>query len=949
MQSSQRSASGADRDAPRSQTPEHDALRHFRGDAVEGAVMRSSIRGRLFGDDGPPLPRIGPLVLHKLVGRGGMGVVFAAYDRRLRREVAVKLIALDRRPEAAGILDEARAIAAIDHENVVRVFSAGRCSIPGEEHPRVYIAMERVRGQTLRRWVTRHSPSHQAIIDAYCQAARGLGAAHRAGITHGDFKPDNAMIDEDGRVRAMDFGLAVRREPVTFADAVTTTSERIAEVAGTPGYMAPELYAGDRPDPRSDQWALCASLYEALVGVLPDRVPDERLQRRHETRAGLELRVAAVLWHGLGPDPRQRYPTMDALADALVSTRPRNRGIVVVGALALLGLGALALPGGATRCEDAARMASTWGDTQRAALRHAVADSGIDPAISQPDAIIGALDEYADELSRAMTAECAADEPGAHEAPAVDLRRGCLERHRRSFAAIVDGLQDPSAHRLANVRAAIDRLPDPPQCLQANELARWMPRDPALAREVEHVRDDLAAAAVAAELGERGTAPFFALRQRARALDHAPLVAEVEVEMARHEKVMGDPALAAGMLEHAHAIAVEHGMDALAASGAIERALLAVLVDGDVDSAKRWLRAAESAATAADDVTAEARLLDVEYEIAIAENHLDLAVDLAHRSLERAETRCPDGCVDTIVALHELAQASWYLGRLGEALQHGDRARTLSIERLGALHELTLELAQLRANVLAELGDNAEAATQLEQLIATRIVTAAPASPLVVSTRFALASALSGLPERVRDAEHEYERVIADAERAGNDHFVGMATAALGSIYFRRGEHVRALEADRRAIEILQRVHGPEHPQIATLLNNHGVHLAEVGDIAGALAASQRGWAIWKAATPEQSPQDAAFLHGIGARLLALGRAPEAIPLLEQALAATRVDPITGPGIAARAVLVDALVMTGRTDDARALLVESQRRCAALQGERRVAAKCELLERTALD
>lgn len=947
MRSSQPSVSSAERDTERSPTPEHDALRRFRGDAVEGAVMRSAIRGRLFGDEGPPLPRIGPLVLRKLLGRGGMGVVFSAYDRRLGREVAVKLISLDRRPEAASILDEARAIAAIDHENVVRVFSAGRCWIPGEEQPRVYITMERVRGQTLRRWVSRGSPSQRAIVDAYCQAARGLGAAHRAGITHGDFKPDNAMIDVDGRVRAMDFGLAVRREPITMVDAVTTASDRVPEIAGTPAYMAPELFDGHRPDPRSDQWALCASLYEALVGVPPDRVPPAR---RLEVRPPLERRVAAVLRQGLGTDPRWRYPTMDALADALISTRPRSRGmVVVVGTLAVLGVGALALPGGTTPCSDAGGMASTWGDTQRSVLRRAVSDAGLDPTISQPDAIVAALDEYADELSRAMTAECAADEPGAIEAAASGVRRGCLERQRRAFAAIVDGLEDADAHRLANARAAIDRLPDPPQCLQEDAQARWMPRDPALAREVERVREDLAAAAVSAELGEHGTAPFLALRQRAESLGHAPLVAEVELEMARHEKVMGDPGLAAGMLENAHAIAVEHGMDALAASGAIERALLAVHLDGDVDAAKRWLRAGESAAAAAKDESAESRVLAVQYEIAIAENHLDLAVDVARRALERAELRCPDGCVDTIGALHELAQASWYLGRLDEALQHGDRARRLSTERLGPLHELTLELVQLDANVLAELGDNVAAATQLEQLLAMRVVTAAPDSPLVVSTRFALAKALSGVPDRAADAEREYARVIAAAEGARLDHFVGMANAAVASLYFRRGEHARALEADRRAIEILQRVHGPEYPQLATLLNNHGVHLAEVGDLAGALAASQRGWAIWKAATPDPSPQDAAFLHGIGARLVALGRPHEAIEPLEQALAATRVGPITGPGIAARAVLVDALVMTGRTEDARALLRESQRLCAVLEAERATAAKCGLLERTALD
>lgn len=893
--------------------------------------MHGNIRGRLFGGDAPPLPEIGPLILRKQLGRGGMGVVFLADDRRLRREVAVKLISLARRPGAVGILEEARAIAAIDHENVVRVFSAGRCAVPGEEQPRVYIAMERIHGRTLRRWVTQDSPSAAAIVDAFRQAARGLGAAHRVGITHGDFKPDNAMIDAGGWVRAMDFGLAVRREPTTDDGLGTRDTTGPVALAGSPGYLAPELLRGQAPDPRSDQWALCASLCEALVGVLPSRHLEASLARRLASLPGIERRQIGALRRGLAEDPCARFPTMDALVDALAPARRRRPVMAAVGAAGLALLAIVAWPS-RDACDATAVLDGAWGPQRRAEVRHALLASGIDAALSQPDAVLDAIDDYAADLSAQLRAICVAEGE-------LDGRAACLERGRRGLDAVVRSLGALDPRGIANARDAIDRLPSTASC--EGERPWPIPQDPGLARAVLRVRADLAGAAAAAYLGG-GTAALLELWEQARALDHPPLLAEVEVELARHEAVLGDAAQAAARLERGHAIAVEHGMDALAAEAAIARAISEAQF-GSVEVSGRWLRAAEAAAAAAELDVAH-RLLEVRFELALAGNHLDEAQAVAEQQRVDADERCPDGCVATVLAWHELAQVAWLLGRTDDALQLAERGRAVAERVLGPMHDSTLALAQLRADVLVELGEGERAAAVLAEILEIRGLAAAPGSASMIATRFALAQAYRILPDRGADAEAAYAQVIDDATRVGDAHFVGMAEAELATIHHRRRDSPRALAADRRAIDHFVRAHGEAYPQLATVYNNHGIHLAAAGDPEGALAAARHGWALWKASMPEPSPQDAAFLANIGRQSIALGRPHEAIEPLERALAVTDDGPATLPGIRARAAMVDALLATGRGAEARALLERTRARCAALPPERAAAAGCGALD-----
>ena len=192
---------------------------------------------------------VGRFIVRDELGSGGMGVVVSALDPALDRVVAIKVL----RPESldadarARLAREARAMAKIRHPNVITVYEADTVD------DRMYIAMEYIEGGTLRDWQQARPRPWRAVVDHYILAARGLEAAHTAGLVHRDFKPENVLVGRDGRLCVTDFGL------------VGEHGER-ASAIGTPLYMAPEQHGGEAIDARADQFSLCVALYEAMYG-----------------------------------------------------------------------------------------------------------------------------------------------------------------------------------------------------------------------------------------------------------------------------------------------------------------------------------------------------------------------------------------------------------------------------------------------------------------------------------------------------------------------------------------------------------------------------------------------------------------------------------------------------------------------------------------------------------
>lgn len=204
------------------------------------------------------------------IGSGGMGAVFKAEDTKLRREVALKILPDD----LAGNIDrldrfqrEARAVAALNHPNIVTLFSV-------EEHSgRHFITMELVKGQPLDRVMPRNGFSTKEFLELAVPMADAVAAAHQQGITHRDLKPGNIMIDASGRVKVIDFGLAKAAAPEistgTQAGEATEAVTMEGRVLGTPAYMSPEQVEGKAVDHRSDIFALGILFHEMLTGDRP--------------------------------------------------------------------------------------------------------------------------------------------------------------------------------------------------------------------------------------------------------------------------------------------------------------------------------------------------------------------------------------------------------------------------------------------------------------------------------------------------------------------------------------------------------------------------------------------------------------------------------------------------------------------------------------------------------
>jgi serine/threonine protein kinase len=310
-------------------------------DDIERRRVVADVEARLFGGEAEPV-NVGRFQIVRRVGMGGLGVVYAAFDPELHREVALKLVRADRgrgdEQDRSRMLAEARAMARLAHPNVVTVHEVG------VHDGRVFVAMELVDGETLRAWLPepRGWTETLAVLVA---AGRGLAAAHAAGLVHRDLKPDNVLVGRDGRVRVTDFGLA----RTAAADVLTTA------LAGTPAYMAPEQHDGLPCTPAADQFSFCVMACEALYGRRPFAGDDpgalaqaKRAGSIAAARTGSVVppRIEQALRRGLAATPDQRWPSVSDLLDALErdprrSTRRAVALAVAAGALAIALVAAL--------------------------------------------------------------------------------------------------------------------------------------------------------------------------------------------------------------------------------------------------------------------------------------------------------------------------------------------------------------------------------------------------------------------------------------------------------------------------------------------------------------------------------------------------------------------------------------------------------------------------------
>ena len=650
---------------------------------------------------------IGRFQVLRRLGRGGMGVVYSAYDEELDRRVAIKLLRPDRLRDPASMQQfraEAQAMARLSHANVVQIYEVG------EHEGQLYIAMEFVQGHDLRRWLHERRPWRERLA-ALCQAGRGLEAAHAAGIVHRDFKPDNVMIDAGGRVRVLDFGLAQTREDVIDAGVSQSgydleLSRRSARgIAGTPAYMSPEQHASGVVDARSDQFSFCVVLYEAVYGERPFQASTaEALAaliaggRVKPPRAGSGVPrwLERAILRGLAVDPGQRWPSMAALL-AVAERDPARRkrqwwtGSIVAASLVVAGT---ALWRGredaSARCEDAAgQLVGVWDDDRSAAVHAAMTATGVPYAERAWQTTRDGLDAYARGWSAMQVEVCAATHVrGDQSAELFDLRMGCLRRARSELGALVTVLAGVDREAMENVARTPGQLPRLAACADAEALRHARRPEARVLAAAEGLRDELATVKALSRVGRfaPARAALTPILTRAEVLGEPGLLSEVLFHHGDLAGKLGDYATAERGLLRAYTGAIAGQDDVAAARAAIESIFVTGYWQAKLGDGERW---AEIAAAQLDRL-GEAGLLRARlfnYVGILREERGDKlgAAELHQQSV--AINRRVEAPPFTIAAgLNNLAVALGNTGRVDEAIAAYTEALAIYAATVGEEH-----------------------------------------------------------------------------------------------------------------------------------------------------------------------------------------------------------------------------------------------------------------------
>jgi tetratricopeptide (TPR) repeat protein/predicted Ser/Thr protein kinase len=862
-------------------------------------------------DEFGPGTHVGRYFVLARVGSGGMGVVYAAYDPALNRRVALKFLRPGLGDSSARVLfedrlrREAQALARLAHPNVVAVYDVGRY------RGRVFVAMEFVEGETLARWLERERrPPARAVLDRYVAAGRGLSAAHAAGLVHRDFKPQNVLVSGDGRVRVVDFGLARlagppdgdgpapgEGAPHAWADVTAT-----GDVLGTPLYMAPEQRQGRAADARSDQYSFCIALYEALYGERPPAAAGPVGGGRGTGPAPSALADAPTwprrhLLRGLSDDPAERFPTMEALLDALRRDPRRawrRRAAAAAGALAAAaaGAGAWTLP--AARhppellCKGAERkLAGVWDAERKEQVRRAFLASGKPYAGDAWRGVERALDAYAAAWTGMHAEACEATRlRGEQTEEVLGLRMACLERRLddvRSLAALFARAEGPTVERALQATGALGDLEG---CARTDALTSVAPppRDDAARAEIADVRARLSEARARLAAGQYAEARSIAgdAEAPARRLRYRPLEAEALLTLGEAQWRAGDPKAAEATLTEAAARA-EAGRHHEAAGNAW--ALLTYVVGSELQQpARAHALAAQAESVLEGHGGDEAQLRTILGIVLLSEGKYADALAQHDRAvaLREADERARPWLFAQ--ALNNRANVLLRLGRLADAAEAYRRSFELDEHSLGAEHPLTAIALDNLGIVNAEQGLYEQALSRHERALAVRARALGPEHPEVASSHNHVGIALAGLGRYDLALEH-YGRALAIREAALGPRHPEVATVLsnAAAAMNRRHDSRAALALGTRALAIKEEALGPEHPGVADTLINVAEIYQALNQHRRALSAYERALAIDEVALGPDNPKLADELIGLGEAHLALHTPAKGAPPLERA------------------------------------------------------------------
>jgi len=848
------------------------------------------------------------------LGAGGMGVVYAAYDPELDRKVALKFLrpgrSAGRQRAQARLRREAQAMAKLANPHVVAVHDV---SVYEDQ---VYVAMEHVEGQTLTQWLGQSKRSWQEVLEVFLEVGRGLAAAHAEGLLHRDIKPDNLMLDDHGRARVMDFGLAlgtdtaqasIKRDDLIEHNLGSQKVTQTGALLGTPAYMAPEQYGGAGVDARTDQFSYCVAFWEALYGERPfaghSVTALYEAVTKGERRAVPSDRAAAVpawlrqtLDRGLRADPDARWPTLDALLVALSydPARRRNRWLWAGGGLAVIGLASLSVQqwvaARSQRCSGAqAQLAGVWDDARREEVRAAVLGVGASYAKAAWLRSASTLDAYAEAWTVMHAETCEATTVrGEQSSEVMDLRMACLHRAKMELSAATGVLGSADAAVVQNAHEVVGELRPLSQCEDVAALeAEVEPPRPEEAQAVEAVRDQLMEARAERNAGryEAAEAKVEAAKQRLtdEAVGYGPVHTEAALEAGRVHRLRGQYEASEAALRQALYGAARWDQRDAMRDAATELLFVVGYLQRRFDEGLLHRELAEGLAQGTP--AAEASVLNNLGNVHQAKGEYDDAVTLHRRALSIRTRTYGSEHLAVATSLSNLAVVHQAKGEHDEAATLHKRALALRQKALGAEHpEVAVSLNNL-ANVHQARGEYDEAETLHRRALAIRQDALGAEHPRV-------AVSLSNLAV-LHHAKGEYDKTVVLYERAlaiwettlGAEHPKVAATLNnLANLHHTRGEYMQAAALHERALAIREETLGAGHPDVGQSLYHLGaVHHAN-GEHEEAATLFERALAIREKALDAEHPHIADTLVALAEVALALDRPDGALARAERAV-----------------------------------------------------------------
>jgi len=934
---------------------EHDSLGKMVGRVrapqadIAAQVMKAKLRSALTGQ-AIAAPKVDRFTVLETLGRGGMGVVHLAYDAKLDRKVALKILGSDiDDPET--LVVEARALARLAHPNVVVIYDA---ELVGDQ---MYIAMEYVAGQTLERWLDgERAPADIARV--FYEAGLGLAAAHEAGLVHGDFKPANVLVGEDGRVRVADFGLArpveeatsqtdVRIDPEDL-DAEHDGSTTRTRIRGTPRYMAPEQWQGQPATPQSDQYSFCVALHEALTGELPGATDSEHqasvTRFDHEaaeqplwsaTRAArLSRPFRAVIEPGLSADPGSRHPTLRACIEPLAprSTLRRWPYLAAVSVLAAIA-GGLALERAAAENDSAQcdlghqRFAALWSKEQRQAMAIAFAATGRPHAERSAQRVEQLIDAYGERWAAAHREACEATHV-RHElsSEAFDLQMRCLDRRfdglTATLAVLTDNPDSVVVDRSVSVAGALPRI-EGCEDLEALRAATPLPEDPKTRERIDTLAREMDRCVASRKAGklETGLTCAEEVIDDIRDVAYLPQLADAEYQLASLHSLVGDAKLA----ESGNRAAIRHGIragdDATVASAWL------TLIDlagqrGDFERIAELAFSAELAIIPFESLPrAQAGLHESLGRVAVKQGKFDEATEHYEQALEFAKQEGDSHEIAS--ALLNLGHAATMYGKFDEAIEHQSRALEMVEERLGPDHPNTVRAVDYLGATYLSRGDVELGREYSERALTMREAIYGPNADEVAISLMNASQAM--IDAGKLDVAIDYNR-RAEAIYVNNygpeHHMAARAAHNVGWLQYVERDYEAASATLQRALEAKVATLGAEHPDVAWTLNALGAVSLDTDALEDAERWFTQALKIRRSHFGDEHPETGECLFNLGTIAERRGNATEALKLYQGSKTAFEsAYPAEHPRIAGSdAAIASMLIEAGKADEAKPLL-----------------------------